>query len=213
MTKQPTFPVIKPVAKFLPFVAAFALAGCISLGSEPPPSLLVLTPDNRVNEGTMRSGLQSAALVVLEPDVPRKLATNRVPVQIGNARIAYLTDAIWADKPAKLIQQLIGETIAAKNGRLVLNNADAAGKENEQLSGTLIEFGIEENTKEAVVMFDAVQLRGGAPVRKKRFEARESLTEIAHVQAGSALNAAANDVAEQVAEWLAPEKAETKPDS
>lgn len=205
-----TFPSLKNFAKVLPAIAACALTGCISFGSEPPPSLLVLTPENRVSEGTMRTGLRSAALVVLEPEVPRKLATNRVPVLIDASRIAYLTDAVWADKPAKLLQQLIGETIAAKNGRLVLNNADAAGKEDEQLSGALIEFGIEEDTMEAVVMFDAVQLRGGASVRKKRFEARESLTEIEHVQAGNALNAAANEVAEQVAEWIALEKAETE---
>lgn len=191
-----------------PLAAAMLLAGCVSFGSEPPPSLLVLTPQSKVEQGTQRSGPKSAALVVLQPNVPRKLATTRVPVQIDQARIAYLTDAVWADKPATLIQQLMAETIAANNGRLVLSNTDAAGKEDEQLSGTLLEFGIEEDTMEAVVVYDAVQMRGGNPVRKKRFEARKSVIEIEHVEAGNALNAAANDVAQQVAEWLSPDTAD-----
>jgi len=191
-----------PLSIFTSLIMALTLSGCISLAAEAPPSLLVLKAENTVAEGTLRSGPASTALVVLQPAVPRKLETTRVPVQISASSIAYLTDAIWADKPADLFRELLIETIAAQNDRLVLNNSDAAGQEDEQLSGSLHEFGIEEDTLEAVIVYDAVQLRGGEPIRKKRFEIRESLIEIGAVQAGDALNKAANRLAEQVAKWI-----------
>ena len=56
---------------------------------------------------------------------------------------------------------------------------------------------------EAVAIFDAVHIRKGGSIEKRRFEAREAMGEIKPRPAGEALNSAANKVASDVAAWLA----------
>lgn len=182
--------------------SAALLAGCVSFGAKAPPSLLVLTAANGVQGGTAQSGATKDALIVLMPEVPRKIDTNRVPVQIDDSSIAYLKDAVWADKPARLMQLLLMETVSAKTGRLVLNEVDAGGKAQQFLTGSLIEFGIDANAMEAVVVYDAVKVVRGQAVEKRRFEAREPVLEVKPALAGAALNKAANDIAVQIATWV-----------
>lgn len=179
-----------------------SLAACVSFGAKAPPSLLVLTATSSVQGGAAQSGATSDAFIVLLPEVPRKIDTNRVPVQIDDSSIAYLKDAVWADKPARLMQLLLMETISAKTGRLVLNEVDAGGKAQQFLTGSLIEFGIDASSMEAVVVYDAVKLVRGQVVEKRRFEAREPVLEVAAAPAGAALNKAANDIAVQIAAWV-----------
>lgn len=69
---------------------ALTLGACVSFGGKAPPSLLVLTATNVVPNGTSKSGASSEALIVLLPEAPRKLDSNRVPVQIDDSSIAYL---------------------------------------------------------------------------------------------------------------------------
>ncbi len=183
----------------LPLV--MALGACVSFGGKAPPSMLVLTSDNIVSAGSARMASSAETLVIQTPAVPRKLDTNRVPVQINASSIAYLKDAFWADKPARLMQSLLVETLSAKSSNLVLNEVDAGGKASIYLSGSLLEFGIDAATNEAVVVYDAVKITRGNPTEKRRFEARRPLSVVAPAQAGEALNAAANDVAVQIAGW------------
>jgi cholesterol transport system auxiliary component len=178
------------------------LSGCVSLGGKAPPSLLVLSADKAVSSGSVRSGTATESVVVLIPDVPRKIDTNRVPVQVDANQIAYLKDAFWADKPARLMQQLLIETIRAQSKRLVLSEVDAGGKAERTVSGTLMEFGIDASRLEAVVVFDAVKLVRGKIVETKRFEARKPVNEVAAAPAGAALNQAANQVASEIATWI-----------
>jgi cholesterol transport system auxiliary component len=188
----------------LSFIAAatLVLGACVSFGGKAPPSLLVLTASAEVANGTVKSGASGDALIVLLPEAPRKLDSNRVPVQIDDSSIAYLKDAVWADKPARLMQLLLMETISAKSGRLVLNETDAGGKAQQYLSGSLLEFGVDSAALEAVVVYDAVKLVRGQSVEKKRFEARRPVTSVEASPAGRSLNEAANDVASQVSDWI-----------
>lgn len=178
-----------------------ALGACVSFGGKAPASMLVLTADNVVAAGTARTATATDALVIQIPQVPRKLDTNRVPVQIDASSIAYLKDAFWADKPARLMQMLVAETVSAKTGNLVLNEVDAGGKAVRYISGSLLEFGIDAETNEAVVTYDVVKIIRGSATEKRRFEARRPLTAISPAPAGAALNAAANEVAGQIADW------------
>jgi cholesterol transport system auxiliary component len=186
----------------LPLSLALVLGGCVSFGSKAPPSMLVLTATNAVTTGTARSANASDVLVILAPEVPRKLDTNRVPVQVDDSSIAYIKDAFWADKPARLMQSLLIETVASKSGQLVLNEVDAGGKAQHFVSGSLLEFGVDAMTNEAVVVYDAVKLVRGQPTEKRRFESRKRLAEIQPIAAGMALNEAANEVAAQIADWV-----------
>jgi cholesterol transport system auxiliary component len=177
------------------------LGACVSFGGKAPVSMLVLTADNVVAAGAARTAVVTDALVIQIPQVPRKLDNNRVPVQIDASSIAYLKDAFWADKPARLMQMLLVETVSAKSGNLVLNEVDAGGKATRYLSGSLLEFGIDATTNEAVVVYDMVKIIRGSATEKRRFEARRPVNAIAPAPAGAALNAAANDVASQIADW------------
>lgn len=181
---------------------ALGLGACVSFGGKAPPSMLVLTAANSVGNGATKTGASGDALIVLLPETPRKLDSNRVPVQIDDSSIAYIKDAVWADKPSRLVQLLLMETIAAKSGRLVLNETDAGGKAQQYLSGSLLEFGVDAAASEAIVVYDAVKLVRGQNVEKKRFEARRPITLVDAPSAGRALNEAANDVAAQISDWV-----------
>lgn len=183
-------------------VLSGSVAACVSFGAKAPPSLLVLTATNSVQNGAVKSGATSDALIILLPEVPQKINTNRVPVQVDNSSIAYLKDAIWADKPARMMQMLLMETVSAKTGRLVLNEVDAGGKAQLFLTGSLIEFGVDATDMQALVVYDAVKLVRGQVVEKKRFEARSPISSVEAAPAGAALNQAANTVAADVAAWI-----------
>lgn len=179
------------------------LAGCVSFGaSEPPPFLMSLTSDIKVDGGAERSGQQTDALVVRLPTSPQKLNTLRVPVQTRATGIAYLKDAIWVDKPVRLFHGMLTETIAAKNDRLVLTSTQAGGKAEHYLSGELVNFGLDGPRLEVVVTYDAVKMKVGQPIEKRRFEARESVYAAEPGPVGESLNKAANKVVNEVADWI-----------
>ncbi|QTD57507.1 ABC-type transport auxiliary lipoprotein family protein [Parasphingorhabdus cellanae] len=190
--------------KSLAILAGFSLlSACVSFGgTKPPPYLLSLTSDSKPGAGAARSGPQSGALVVRLPSAPQKLNNVRVPVRAGATTIAYLKDAIWVDKPARLFQGLLTETIAAKNDRLVLTPAQASGRAETYLSGELINFGLDGPSLTVTVTYDAVKMRDGQPVEKRRFEASENVFAAEAGPVGEALNSAANKVVLEVAEWV-----------
>ncbi len=179
------------------------LSACVSFGgAEPPPFLLSLTSDMQVDPGAVRAGPRAGALVVQLPSTPQKLNNVRVPVQTSATGIAYLKEATWIDKPARLFQRLLTETIAAKNNRLVLTAVQAQGKADTYLSGELVNFGLDGPSLTVTVTYDAVKMRGGEPVEKRRFEASETVFAAEAGPVGEALNSAANKVVLEVADWV-----------
>ena len=122
-------------------ILALALSGCISFGGKAPGQLFGLTPAHVAPAGAMASGSLADAIVVLEPQTDQRLAVQRVPVQVDDASIAYLKDAMWVERPARLLRSLLAETIRAKGTRLVIEGsaADTGGK--IRLSGRLLEMG------------------------------------------------------------------------
>ncbi|GAA0463716.1 hypothetical protein GCM10009096_00250 [Parasphingorhabdus litoris] len=179
------------------------LSACVSFGgAEPPPFLLSLTPDTTVDAGAVRAGPRAGALVVQLPSTPQKLNNVRVPVQTSATGVAYLKEATWVDKPARLFQGLLTETIAAKNSRLVLTPVQAGGKADTYLSGELVNFGLDGPSLTVMVTYDAVKMREGEPVEKRRFEASETVFAAEAGPVGEALNSAANKVVLEVADWV-----------
>ena len=182
--------------------ASLLLAGCISFGAKPPESLLSLTPASSVAAGTAINGDVANAIAVLVPDAPARLDVTRVPVQVDDTQIAYVKDAVWVDKPARLFRRLLGETIRAKGNRLVIDNDDAALTPKNQLRGTLVDFGYDGRTSSVVVTYDAVRDVNGTQVMTRRFSATVPGVTPEAGPVGAALNQAANQVASQVADWV-----------
>lgn len=182
--------------------ATTLLAGCISFGAKPPESLLNLTAARTVAAGTTINGDMTQAIAVVEPEAPAKLAVTRVPVQIDDTNVAYVKDAVWVDRPTRLFRRLLGETIRARSGRLVIDNDDAALTPTNQLRGSLIDFGYDARTASVVVTFDAVRDVNGTQVMTRRFSSTVPGIAAEAAPIGAALNQAANDVAGQVADWV-----------
>lgn len=180
-----------------------ALGACVSFGgAEPPPFLLSLTPDTQVDAGAVHSGPRGNALVIRTLTTPQKLNNLRVPVRTSDTGIAYLKDATWVDKPARLFEELLSETITARNNRLVLTQMQARGAADTYLSGELVNFGLDGPSLTVIVTYDAVKMRSDQPIEKRRFEARETVYAAQAGPVGEALNSAANKVALEVADWV-----------
>jgi cholesterol transport system auxiliary component len=172
--------------------ATLSLSGCISFGGKAPPSLLTLTTASAITAGDTRSAKTGDSI-----------ASTRVAVSMGNTEIAYIKDAMWAEPPALLFQRLLSETITAKTNRVVIDQKQFSVDAGTQLSGQLKRFGVDAGSNQAVVIFDAALTRDkGKQVMTHRFEARAAVGKIEPVSAARAINAAANDVAREVAEWV-----------
>lgn len=181
-----------------------ALPGCISLGGEPPESLLTLNPEARAPAGQgIAQGGERPVVAVLTFDTPAKLDVLRVPVEVSATELAYLQEAFWVEKPARLFRRLVGETIRSRGAAMVVDGDDTAMLATVTLRGTLIDMGYEARTSEAVVRFDAVRVDKDGAVTTRRFEAREGGVTADTRAVGAALNTAANRVAAEVADWVA----------
>ncbi len=186
-----------------PVLATLLLGGCLSLGGKVPETLFTLSPDKPVAAGTAISGKPAEAVVVFEPETDRRLAVQRVAVQIDATNVAYLQNAMWVERPARLFQGLLAEAIRSKSGKLVLLADDNPGTGAVRLSGRLLEMGYDARSLSVVVRFDAMRTDGSGTVATKRFESVVSGVAAEAVQVAPALNQAANEVAGQVADWLA----------
>lgn len=184
--------------------AALPLAACISFGAKPPPFLLTLDAAATPPVGRDQSSAGLQPITVEVPVAPQALATARVPVQSGPTSIAYVPKAEWAEPPARLFARLMADTLTARTGRVVLSGVQAVNDPGARLGGELRRFGIDAATHEAVVTFDASLIRVSTrgTVDKRRFEARVPVTAIDADSVGAPLNAAANQVAAEVADWI-----------
>ena len=179
-----------------------ALTGCVSFGGRAPESLITLTPAAMAPAGSVASGNAQTAIALSEFEAPLKLDVTRVPVQVTDSEIAYVKDAVWNEKPARLLSRLIAETLRAKGNRLVVDGDDPGAQAQTRISGTLREFGYDARTSEIVLVLDAAKLGAGSSVVTRRFEARIPGVEAEAVPVGAALNEAANRVAAEVADWV-----------
>jgi cholesterol transport system auxiliary component len=179
------------------------LSGCISLSPKPPAQLLTLTSSARIPVGGTQNSAASSTIVIQNPLVAAALAGVRVPVQINETAIAYVPKAQWVEPPSRLFQRMLSETIAAKTGRVVLSNRQFNADPGAALQGEIKSFGIDANTKEAVVAYDgALTRKDPSVIEKHRFEARVPVATVDALSSSTALNQAANQVAGEVADWV-----------
>lgn len=180
---------------------ALSLGACLG-GGKAPSELLTLTPNNPPAAGATRSGGPGDGLAVLTPTVPQALSTTRIPVYVSPTVIQYLQDATWVEPPKDLFRRLLGQTISGRTGRLVLNPDLYTEVQGPTLTGQLLQFGYDPSQAAVVVTFEAALARGAQSVQTQRFESRVPVAQPVTAVVAPALNQAANDVAEQVADWI-----------
>ena len=187
-------------------VAAASALLCLSacMGGGGPDQLLTLTPAQTRPPAQPRTAGQGEAITVASPTVPQALRTTRVPVYVSDTVVQYLPDAVWVENPGPLFGRLLGETIAARTGRVVLDPSQYSHDPGTRLTGQLLRFGVDPGSMEVVVVYEAVMARGATGgVVNNRFEARVSIAEVTPEAVAPALNQAANQVADQVSAWVA----------
>lgn len=194
----------RPIRIAAAALLALGLAGCISLGGKPPASLLTLSPAVTAPAGPgVAAGAARPVIAVLAFDTPAKLDVLRVPVTVSETELAYLQEAVWVEKPARLFRRLVGETIRARGNAMVIDGDETATLATVTVQGTLIDMGYDAATSSAVVRFDAVRIGKDGAVATRRFEAREAGVAAETRSVGAALNTAANAVAADIAGWVA----------
>jgi cholesterol transport system auxiliary component len=182
---------------------ALLLSGCLGLGGgKQPTTLIALSPTQAPAAGTGASGKQGDALLVLEPDVDRKLAVLRVPVRVNGSSIAYLADAAWVERPARQFRSLLAETLRASGKRLVLEDDGTANQTAQRIGGRLIDMGYDAAEQAVVVRFEAVRSGPGGMVQTRRFESVVRGVSAKPEAIAPALNRAANAVAADIAAWI-----------
>lgn len=182
---------------------ALALSGCIGLGgAKAPPTLLTLSPATTLAAGGSAAGNAADGILVMDPETDRAIGVNRVAVRIDDTNIAYLKQAQWVERPARLFGSLLAETIRAGGRRLVFTGDDALASGETRLGGRLVDFGYDARSQSAVVRFDAVRTGKSGAIATKRFEAVVPGVSASPESIGPALNKAANAVAAEVAVWI-----------
>ena len=188
-----------------PIALALSLSACGSLlggGAKTPPWLLTLTPQAPAPESVSRTAGPGEAVTIDVPVIPKEIRTTRMPVHSGPIAIAYVQDLTWVDTPDRLFQDLLSETVTRMTNRVVLDPKQSTLDPGMTISGNLSRFGFDAQDNMVVVRYDAAMARaGGTQVTTRRFEAREPADGTASSVA-PAINAAANRVAMDVAQWV-----------
>ena len=181
---------------------ALALSGCFG-GAKVPDTLMTLNSAQMRPTATPRTAAEGQAITVAVPTVPRELQTLRVPVHESELAVSYLKNAQWIEMPATLFARVVSETIGATTGRVVLDPKQFSFDPGQRLTGTLQRFGYDAAGGQAVAVYDAVLARQGGGVTTQRFEARVPAATADAAGVGAALNQAANQIAADVARWVA----------
>lgn len=187
--------------QLLPLALITALSGCFG-GSKVPDALLTLTPTAAAPAELVRGASAGEAVTIEVPIIPEELDQVRVPALERPGAITYIEDLQWVDRPNRMFQQLLAETVKRTTTRVVLDPKQSALDPGLRVSGTLQRMGYDATTSQVVVIYDAtLSTAGGTRVETRRFEATAPAAGTAET-VGPALNQAANQVALQVASWI-----------
>ncbi len=184
-------------------LACAALSGCLGLGGKAPGQLISLAPAATAQVGPTTTGALADAIVVLDPEADRSIDVLRVPVRVNAATIAYLKDVAWVERPARQFRSLLAETLRTRTSRLVVEDGDFDVAGRTLVKGRLLAMGYDAPSQSVVVRIDVQRQEKGGPVTSRRFEAVVPGIKAEAAPVATAIGQASNDVAAQVAAWVA----------
>jgi cholesterol transport system auxiliary component len=192
---------IGAAAAFSAALASCSLGGLMGGGGKGPPVLFTLTSD-APPATPVRAAAVGETVTIRLPVIPRELRTNRVPVEVSPTEVQYVTGLQWVDTPDRLFQNLVQETVRRTTSRVVIDPNQTGLDPGLVVTGQLNRFGYDAQQGVVVVEYDAsLATQGGTHVETRRFEATAP-ADGSGASVGPALNAAANQVATQVAQWI-----------
>ncbi len=184
-------------------LGACSLGGLLGGGAKAPAVLYTLNPEAPERTAAGNRSAAGEAVTVGVPVIDKELRTTRVPVQVSDTEVQYIAGMTWVDTPDRLFKSLLSETVRRTTNRVVLDPDQVALDPGLLLSGKLWKFGYDAATGEAVVRFEGMlSSPDGAHVETRMFESRVPADGTA-ATTSAALNRAANQVALDVAGWIA----------
>src|SRR5690606_31864266 len=106
----------------------------------------------------------------------------------------------------RLFQRLLSDAIGARTGLVVLDPDQTGIDPGKRVTGQLVEFGVDASdpaARRVVIRFDAVvAAQDGRSVAARRFDAEQPLASVQPAAAARALDDAALQLADAVAQWL-----------
>lgn len=193
--------------KTLASVALFGALGACSLGGllgggKPAAYLVTLSPEAPEPSQIVRTAGVGQAVTIATPSTAKELRTVRVPVQVNPTNVQYVANLQLIDTPDRLFAGLLSETVRRTTNRVVLDPSQSNLDPGVAVTGELQRFGYDAASQQVVVQFDgSMSMAGGNGVQTRRFTAMAPADGTA-ATVGPALNRAANQVAEQVAQWI-----------
>jgi cholesterol transport system auxiliary component len=186
---------------------AMALGACsiggLLGGGKPPTTLVTLTPEAAAPAQLARTVTAGQAVTIATPTFGKELGATRVPVQVTPTDVQYVANLTLVDVPARLFQGLVAETVRRTTNRVVLDPSQSSFDPGLTVTGELQRFGYDASTGQVIVSYDAaLSAAGGTRVETRRFTATAPADGTA-ASVGPALNRAANQVALDVAKWIA----------
>jgi cholesterol transport system auxiliary component len=193
--------IIVPIA-FAAALGGCSLGGMLGGGGKAPTTLLDLAPQAAEPAEMNRTVNAGQSVTIAVPVVPKELRTVRVPVQVSPTDVQYVANAQWVDTPDHLFQALVAETVRRTTNRVVLDPGQAALDPGLLVTGELRRFGYDAASGQVIVQYDgSLSTAGGSRVETRRFTATAP-SDGGAGSVGPALNAAANQVATEVANWI-----------
>ncbi len=181
-----------------------ATGGCALMGGGKTPASLATLSATAPDPGPISRSANAGESVTIEvPVIAKEIRTTRVAAQVGSTTVAYIKDLTLVDTPDRLFKDLVAETVLRTTNRVVLDSDQSTLDPGLVVSGRLTDFGYEAGQGNVLVRYDAaLSTKGGTRVETRRFEARVPADGTA-ATVGPALNQAANQVAAEVAQWIA----------
>lgn len=184
-------------------LGACSLGGLLGGGGKAPTYLVTLSPEAPDPGPMARTAAAGQTVSISVPSTAKELRTVRVPVQVNPSDIQYVTNLQLIDTPDRLFAGLLSETVRRTTNRVVLDPRQSNLDPGINVTGELQRFGYDAASGQVIVEFDGtIAAAGGSSVQTRRFTAKVPSDGTA-ASVGPALNRAANEVAQQVAQWIA----------
>lgn len=187
---------------------ALLLAACGPLvqvgGNAPKPEALYTLSAEPAGSGQAAPVARGGRVVmVAAPAVTGALQTLRVPVEVGDTRLQYLTGAQWVEAPSKLLQRVVIDRMNA-SGLTAIGPGVNDGAQ-RVVASTLRRFGLDARTPGALqagARVDAVLTDAdGRLIATRSFEAVEPVASDQPQAVVQGLNRAANRLAAEITAW------------
>lgn len=194
---------------------AASLSACgplVKLGDDsPPPSLFALRSAEPEGAETAPRALPSP-LLLTPPDTIAELRPPRIAVFTSLTGVSYLPASRWVDPPARLMARLLEDRLREASSGLVITPRQFEVGYNYRLNTRLTKFHVDARNGDhiarvrieaALLTAPSAKLPDQLVVGTRSFEAERPLASTNPKHVTENLNAAANDVATQLANWLA----------